>query len=64
MLNIFVSGVMEGKGNEPQRTDHHWRSKNGEGLFNWRFVFPISLPCEIPRLKFQARHMCLSRERD
>lgn len=29
-------------GSEPQSTDVHYRSLNGEGLFNWRFKFPFS----------------------
>lgn len=47
---------------EKQRTDVHYRSLNGEGNFNWRFIFPfdyippekviavkkkVSLGCEV-----------------
>ena len=34
-------------GNDTQKTDVHYRSMNGEGNFNWRFVFPLEyLPTE------------------
>lgn len=29
-------------GFEKQRTDIHYRSLNGEGIFNWRFKFPFT----------------------
>ena len=51
MSDIFVVGYIEGK--EPQKTDIHWRSENGEGMFNWRMVFPVTLPYKNPRLKIQ-----------
>ena len=32
---------------ETQKTDVHYRSMDGEGNFNWRFVFPVEyLPAE------------------
>ncbi len=51
MSDIFVVGYIEGL--EPQKTDVHWRSENGEGMFNWRMVFPITLPYKNSRLKVQ-----------
>jgi len=51
MSDIFVVGYIEGM--EPQKTDIHWRSENGEGMFNWRMVFPVTLPYKTPRLKIQ-----------
>ncbi|GAB1610572.1 myoferlin-like isoform X9, partial [Argonauta hians] len=46
MSDIYVVGWMDGL-NEKQETDVHYRSLNGEGNFNWRFVFPIDyLPAE------------------
>jgi len=51
MSDIFLVCYIEGI--EPQKTDIHWRSENGEGMFNWRMVFPITLPFKNPRLKIQ-----------
>ena len=36
-----------------KQTDVHYGSKDGIGLFNYRFKFDVSTPCEFPRLKFQ-----------
>ncbi len=33
-------------------TDTHYGSKDGRCIFNYRFKFDISTPCEFPRLKF------------
>lgn len=52
MSDIFV--VVYPEGVEPQKTDVHYRSENGEGMFNWRMVFPITLPFKTPRLKIQV----------
>lgn len=38
--DIMVIGYMEGQ--KPQSTDTHWRSENGEGMFNWRMKFPVT----------------------
>jgi len=51
MSDIFL--VVYPEGMEPQKTDVHYRSENGEGMFNWRMVFPIVLPCKNSRLKIQ-----------
>ncbi|KAJ8025764.1 Dysferlin [Holothuria leucospilota] len=40
MSDIYVKGWIQGI-DEKQRTDVHYRSLNGEGNFNWRFVFPF-----------------------
>ncbi|KAJ5071996.1 c2 calcium-dependent membrane targeting [Anaeramoeba ignava] len=51
MSDIFVTCQLnEGK---RQRSDIHWRSTDGKGSFNWRFVFPVVLPNRVPRIKFQ-----------
>ncbi|CAL8096634.1 unnamed protein product [Calicophoron daubneyi] len=46
MSDIYVKGWLSGV-EERQKTDVHYRSLNGEGNFNWRFVFPFKyLPAE------------------
>lgn len=44
-LSIFR--WMPGNEENKQKTDVHYRSLDGEGNFNWRFVFPFDyLPAE------------------
>ncbi|XP_064602895.1 myoferlin-like isoform X2 [Liolophura sinensis] len=46
MSDIYVKGWLAGL-DEKQETDIHYRSLDGEGNFNWRFVFPFQyLPAE------------------
>ncbi|XP_070540972.1 myoferlin-like isoform X9 [Ptychodera flava] len=40
MSDIYVKGWLMGQ-EEKQETDVHYRSLDGEGNFNWRFVFPF-----------------------
>ncbi|KAI9518573.1 hypothetical protein NQZ68_035943 [Dissostichus eleginoides] len=47
MSDIYVKGWMAGMEDEKQKTDVHYRSLDGEGNFNWRFVFEFEyLPAE------------------
>uniref|UniRef100_A0A8C8RVG8 Myoferlin n=1 Tax=Pelusios castaneus TaxID=367368 RepID=A0A8C8RVG8_9SAUR len=47
MSDIYVKGWMPGNEENKQKTDVHYRSLDGEGNFNWRFVFPFEyLPAE------------------
>lgn len=40
-------------GNDIEKTtDVHYGSKDGRGVFNYRFLFDVQTPCEFPRLKF------------
>ncbi|XP_059716697.1 myoferlin-like [Haemorhous mexicanus] len=41
MSDIYVSGWLDGLSEQQQHTDIHYRSLNGRGAFNWRFVFPF-----------------------
>ncbi|XP_067038375.1 myoferlin-like isoform X1 [Acropora muricata] len=46
MSDIYVKGWIDGI-DESQETDVHYRSMDGEGNFNWRFVFPFNyIPSE------------------
>lgn len=49
--DIYLTGTV---GNETQRTDTHFRSQNGKGSFNYRLVFPITLPAADPTINFQV----------
>ncbi|XP_002734885.2 dysferlin-like [Saccoglossus kowalevskii] len=40
MSDIYVKGWLMGQ-DEKQETDVHYRSLDGDGNFNWRFVFPF-----------------------
>ncbi|CAF0876645.1 unnamed protein product [Brachionus calyciflorus] len=45
--DIYVRAYLADKIDEAQRTDTHFRSLNGEGKFNWRFIFDFEyLPAE------------------
>ncbi|KAH0521359.1 Myoferlin [Microtus ochrogaster] len=47
MSDIYVKGWISGCEDNKQKTDVHYRSLDGEGNFNWRFVFPFDyLPAE------------------
>jgi hypothetical protein len=35
--DILVAGFPDGQ--QPQTTDTHWNSKDGTGMFNWRYVY-------------------------
>uniref|UniRef100_A0A4W6DL90 Myoferlin n=1 Tax=Lates calcarifer TaxID=8187 RepID=A0A4W6DL90_LATCA len=39
MSDIYVKGWMPGMEEDKQKTDVHYRSLDGDGNFNWRFVF-------------------------
>ncbi|NWR05260.1 MYOF protein, partial [Paradoxornis webbianus] len=41
MSDIYVSGWLDGLPEQRQQTDIHYRSQDGNGAFNWRFVFPF-----------------------
>ena len=38
---------------EPKETDTHFRCQNGNGSFNWRMKFPITIPDDIYRCSVQ-----------
>ncbi|CAF3822313.1 unnamed protein product [Adineta steineri] len=47
MSDIYVKGWMSGNEDDVQKTDIHYRSMDGEGNFNWRFVYDfLYLPAE------------------
>ncbi|XP_044069652.1 myoferlin isoform X2 [Siniperca chuatsi] len=47
MSDIYVKGWMPGMEEDKQKTDVHYRSLDGDGNFNWRFIFEFDyLPAE------------------
>uniref|UniRef100_A0A672H365 Myoferlin like n=1 Tax=Salarias fasciatus TaxID=181472 RepID=A0A672H365_SALFA len=47
MSDIYVKGWMPGMEDDKQKTDVHYRSLDGDGNFNWRFIFEFDyLPAE------------------
>uniref|UniRef100_A0A8C6YG32 Myoferlin n=1 Tax=Naja naja TaxID=35670 RepID=A0A8C6YG32_NAJNA len=50
MSDIYVKGWMPGHEEYKQKTDVHYRSLDGEGNFNWRFIFPFDY--------FPAEQLC------
>jgi hypothetical protein len=51
MNDLYVRGWLEGS--PAQSTDVHLRCKKGRGSFNWRMVFPTTVPCKNPILHLQ-----------
>ena len=47
MSDIYIKGWIQGLDEDIQSTDIHYRSMDGDGNFNWRFVFDFNyLPAE------------------
>jgi len=51
-VDLYITGRLD-DGTKLQ-TDTHWRSMNGKGSFNWRMVFPVTLPMKSHRIAIQA----------
>ncbi|KAI1894356.1 hypothetical protein AGOR_G00114970 [Albula goreensis] len=57
MSDIYVKGWMPGMEEDKQKTDVHYRSLDGDGNFNWRFIFPFDyLPAEQLCLVSKKEH--------
>uniref|UniRef100_A0A8C8KAI1 C2 domain-containing protein n=1 Tax=Oncorhynchus tshawytscha TaxID=74940 RepID=A0A8C8KAI1_ONCTS len=57
MSDIYVKGWMPGMEEDKQKTDVHYRSLDGDGNFNWRFVFGFDyLPTEQLCLVSRKEH--------
>jgi len=41
MSDLYLKGWMEGNEDDKEKTDVHYRSMDGEGMFNWRMCFPF-----------------------
>ena len=59
MTDIYCKGFCTST-NQTKETDVHFRAKHGKGSFNWRMVWPVTLPKEKsvdyiwPRLTLQV----------
>lgn len=40
-IDLTFSGWMEGQDDDKHKTDVHYRSMDGEGMFNWRWILPF-----------------------
>ncbi|KAM3859805.1 myoferlin-like [Diretmus argenteus] len=57
MSDIYVKGWMPGMEVDKQKTDVHYRSLDGDGNFNWRFIFDFDyLPAEQLCLVSKKEH--------
>ncbi|XP_031733793.1 myoferlin [Anarrhichthys ocellatus] len=57
MSDIYVKGWMPGMEDNKQKTDVHYRSLDGDGNFNWRFIFGFDyLPAEQLCLVSKKEH--------
>ncbi|XP_015201883.2 myoferlin isoform X1 [Lepisosteus oculatus] len=57
MSDIYVKGWMPGMEEGKQKTDVHYRSLDGDGNFNWRFVYDFEyLPAEQLCLVSRKEH--------
>uniref|UniRef100_A0A4W5QPW6 Myoferlin n=1 Tax=Hucho hucho TaxID=62062 RepID=A0A4W5QPW6_9TELE len=57
MSDIYVKGWMPGMEEDKQKTDVHYRSLDGDGNFNWRFIFGFEyLPAEQLCLVSKKEH--------
>ena len=55
VLGRLLCADLDGKvSTSRKQTDTHWRCKNGEGSFNWRWNFPVTLPLKDMQLTLQA----------
>nr|XP_026691852.1 myoferlin isoform X2 [Ciona intestinalis] len=58
MTDIYLKGWLSGLEGKQQKTDVHYRSLDGSGNFNWRFVFPFDyLPQERMVHVSKKRHL-------
>lgn len=58
--DIYIKGFLNHRPDEAQKTDTHFRSLNGEGNFNWRFIFDFEyLPAE-EKIVYSKREHALS----
>ena len=60
--DIFINAYIQPE--QKQSTDVHYRCQNGVGSFNWRIIFPLSLPKDNKILTIQAYDNDLFKKND
>ncbi|KAF8820087.1 ferlin family protein [Cardiosporidium cionae] len=60
-ISIFVRGIFQDDEGQDiiRETDTHYNSKDGTGIFNWRFIFPVKIPSRNSILKLQIWNYAL-----
>ncbi|OQR80945.1 myoferlin-like protein [Achlya hypogyna] len=58
LSDLFIKCWMQSYDNKAQKTDIHWRAKDGKASFNWRMKFDIALPCD-PNNELEKGHLHL-----
>lgn len=59
-ISLFVRCIYTDEDREDIRdTDTHYNSKDGKGIFNWRFVYNIKIPTNATNIKIQIHNYAL-----
>ncbi|KYN99162.1 ferlin, putative, partial [Plasmodium reichenowi] len=59
-ISLFVRCIYTDEDREDRRdTDTHYNSKDGKGIFNWRFVYNIKIPTNATNIKIQIHNYAL-----
>lgn len=60
-ISLFVRAIYQLEENSEvvKDTDTHYNSKDGTGMYNWRMVFDVLIPAQIPVLKLQIWNYAL-----
>ncbi|EUD66600.1 hypothetical protein C922_02921 [Plasmodium inui San Antonio 1] len=59
-ISLFVRCIYTDEDTEDKRdTDTHYNSKDGKGVFNWRFVYNVKIPTNATNIKVQVHNYAL-----
>ncbi|KAF8819861.1 ferlin family protein [Cardiosporidium cionae] len=60
-ISLFVRGIFQEEDGQEiiRETDTHYNSKDGTGIFNWRFIYPVKIPTHNSILKIQIWNYAL-----
>jgi hypothetical protein len=54
--DIYIKGFFGNREEDAQKTDTHYRSLNGEGNFNWRFIFDFEYLPNEEKIVYTQKH--------